>query len=264
MTTEIYKRDNKNLMSESFTVLGAWFRYAFRNSVECPSTVAVVVCMFTVSDAAKSVDGRVLWTGIGFELDQGQICAVSGPSGTGKSTLLRALAGLDPLPSGSLSLDGKSYEAIGPTLWRRKVSYATPRLPNNPGFTSTPYELAERVASLTTVALPELPDDAQRLAELWHVEEETFCKPWENLSTGEKARCCLAVILAAKPEVLLLDEPTSALDPAATLAVETSLAESGCTIVIVTHDPEQVTRLAHCHLELLPDSKHNFQFVDKL
>ena len=118
------KEIKKNLMSESFTVLGAWFRYAFRNSVGriLWSTVAVVVCMFTVSDAAKSVDGRVLWTGIGFELDQGQICAVSGPSGTGKSTLLRALAGLDPLPSGSLSLDGKSYEAIGPTLWRRNAS----------------------------------------------------------------------------------------------------------------------------------------------
>ena len=220
--------------------------------------------MFAVAGASKSLDGRLLWTGIDLELEQGQICAISGPSGTGKSTFLRALAGLDALDSGDLLYDEHTYEQIGPTLWRRNISYATPRLPNNPGFTDTPPELAERVASLSTVRNPEIPQFAQQLAEQWGIDDQTWDKPWAQLSTGQGARCALAITLATQPQVLLLDEPTASLDPSCTLLVEKSLRECGCTVIIVTHDPEQVTRIADCHLELLPDAKHQFNFINRV
>jgi len=218
---------------------------------------------FRVLEASKTApDGKLLWSDINLELTQGQICAVSGVSGTGKSTFLRAIGGLDPLETGTLSLDRQSYQEIGGTYWRRQVSYCAQRLANNLGFTNNPQELAVAVSQLACVHVDDLPSDAQALAEQWSIDAETFSKNWSQLSGGEKARCALAVSFAAKPKVLLLDEPTAALDPETTLLVEKTICDSGITCVIVTHDPEQVKRIATAHLELLPDAKHRYeQFV---
>ena len=145
--------------------------------------------MFSVLDASKTaVDGKRLWSGVNLELTAGQICAVTGVSGTGKSTFLRAIGGLDPLESGTLALEGQSYQEVGGTYWRRYVSYSPQRLANNLGFTNTPYELAESVANLAIVDVKELPSEAQALAEQWNIDAETFSKEWSHLSGGEKAR----------------------------------------------------------------------------
>lgn len=165
---------------------------------------------------------------ISFELDRGGCLAVSGPSGSGKSLLLRALADLDP-HGGSVDLDGTSMARIPAPQWRRAVMY----LPPNPGFWDA------RLADHLSDCAPS-PD---RLA----LSADRVSAPIGQLSTGERQRGALIRALQLGPRVLLADEPSSALDPENTARMEDLLTEflgDGGAMVLVTHDPDQAARLA--------------------
>ncbi|MEL6642737.1 MAG: ABC transporter ATP-binding protein [Pseudomonadota bacterium] len=165
---------------------------------------------------------------VSFELARGGCLALSGPSGSGKSLILRALADLDP-HSGSVALDGRCMTRIAAPEWRRKVMYVPP----NPAFWKPRLadHLTNQPPAPTSVALA--PD---RVA-----------APLGQLSTGERQRGALIRALQLKPRVLLADEPSAALDPENTAKLETLLAAflgEGGAIVLVTHDPDQAARLA--------------------
>ena len=171
---------------------------------------------------------------ISFELNGGDCVAVSGPSGSGKSLLLRALADLDP-HSGSVTLDGTSMASIPAPDWRRAVMY----LPPNPAFWEA--RLADH--------LSDRPPSPERLA----LSPDRVSAPIDQLSTGERQRGALLRALQLGPRVLLADEPSSALDPANTSRMEdllTAFLGEGGAIVLVTHDPDQATRLATRHIAL--------------
>ena len=164
-----------------------------------------------------------------FDLDlpPGACLAITGPSGSGKSLLLRMVADLDP-HEGEAWLDGVGRGAMSGPDWRRRVAYA----PAEPGW------WLDRIGGHFLAPSP----DAARLGlspDIWD-RAVTAC------STGERARLALLRALAANPAVLLLDEPTGALDHDATLAVEALLAErmrAGLGLVLVTHDATQAERL---------------------
>ena len=171
---------------------------------------------------------------VDLDLADGECIALGGPSGGGKSMLMRAIVDLDP-NSGEVSLDGVSREAIPAPLWRRRVVY----VPAESGW------WADRVADHFAD-----PDRAVPLMGRLGLAAEALEWDVERLSTGEKQRLALTRAFLADPRVLLLDEPTSGLDPEAAAKVEGMLLErlqSGTAIMLVTHDAGQAERMASRH-----------------
>lgn len=167
---------------------------------------------------------------VDFRLLAGEICRLAGPSGAGKTLLLRALADLDP-NEGDVLLDGEARSRIRPTRWRREVAY----LPAEPLWWE------ERVGLHLD---PAAGDDMLRALGF-----EAQVRDWEveRLSSGERQRLALVRLLENRPRVLLLDEPTANLDPAGTRRVERLVrdyvAEHGAAALWVSHDPLQRQRL---------------------
>lgn len=165
----------------------------------------------------------------------GECIAVAGPSGSGKSLLLRMIADLDP-NEGDVALDGRDRRTFTPPAWRRRVVYSAAE----PGWwhdTAAPHFPPGAGLDAACGLMPRL-GLAPALLE----------SPIVRLSTGERQRLALIRALALDPPVLLLDEPTGALDQDSTALMEALLRErlaAGTTILIVTHSPEQAARLGH-------------------
>ena len=199
---------------------------------------------FAAEGLERAVGDRVLFRGLSFELAEGDTLAVLAPSGSGKTLLLRLLAGLDPLPAGIVRLDGRRQEDWPMPEWRSRVVYCPQRPPAMGG---SPADVAAEVAGWGT--REDRPgDDPEELAREWGVAG-VWDEPWRKLSGGEAQRAALAIAVATRPAVLLLDEPTSALDEAARERVEERLGTF--TSVWVTHDEEQAERVAGRRLRLL-------------
>ncbi len=180
--------------------------------------------MFSVSEL--EVGGLPALT---FELATGRILAVSGPSGAGKTRLLRALADLDPAP-GRVAWDGVERTAMPAPQWRRLVGL----LPAEPRFWERsvrghfPADASELEAGFRELGLDpgRLDDDPARL------------------STGERSRVALLRLLARRPRALLLDEPTANLDQDSAARVVRLLTgyveERPAAAVWVSHRPEEI------------------------
>lgn len=192
---------------------------------------------------SRSVNGVTLVNDITVQVRAGEVLAVVGPSGSGKSSFLRLLNRLDEPTSGTVFLEGIDYRQLPPRELRRKVGMVTQRAFMFPGSVAQnlsfgPRQRGETLSDaraeklLTRVGLPGYgPRDAV------------------NLSGGEAQRVSLARALANSPVILLLDEPTSALDDEAKSGVESLIRDiihqSFLTCVVVTHDVSQATRMAN-------------------
>ena len=167
-----------------------------------------------------------------FSLSAGEALAVRGPSGAGKTLLLRAVADLDP-NEGVVTLDGRDRSTITGPEWRRLVGY----VPAEPGWWAD--TVGEHFSEWRA---------ALAFARELGFPEETKAWPITRLSTGERLRLALVRALMMRPKVLLLDEPTAALDVASVAAVESLInarLRTGLAVLWVTHDAEQAKRVAH-------------------
>ncbi len=173
------------------------------------------------------------------EIGKGEIISIIGPSGTGKSTFLRALNLLDRPTSGEIIIDGENILRKGypAHLLRQKMGMVFQ------SFNLFPHMTVLENISLAPVKLlgmSKADADAQSLELLRTVGLAGKADVYpDSLSGGQKQRVAIARCLAMRPEVILFDEPTSALDPSMTgevLSVIRQLAQQGMTMLIVTHE----------------------------
>jgi len=190
----------------------------------------------------RTVHDKILIQDANFELKRGEVLTIVGPSGSGKSSLLRLLNRLDEPTSGTVFVQGTDFRNLEPRELRRKLGMVTQRPYLFPGTVAENLQFgpAQRGETLAGEAIEEL---------LSQVGLKDYGgRNVANLSGGEAQRVSVARTLANSPLVLLLDEPTSALDEAAKLEVESSIQkvvhDHGLTCVMVTHDLAQASRLA--------------------
>ena len=176
---------------------------------------------------------------VNFDINPGEVVSIIGPSGTGKSTMLRALNLLDPPTSGEILFDGRNILEKGYPLeqLRRKMGMVFQ------SFNLFPHLSVLENVTFAPVKLLGIPEDKAREEALDLLKKvgmagKASVNP-ETLSGGQKQRVAIARALAMKPEVILFDEPTSALDPTMVgevLSVIRQLAKEGMTMLIVTHE----------------------------
>jgi ABC-type iron transport system FetAB ATPase subunit len=173
---------------------------------------------------------------VGFACQGGEIVAVRGPSGSGKSLILRAIADLDP-SEGEVLLNGTPRARIPAPEWRRRVAF----VPAESGW------WGDRVGA----HFPDGggPESSRSHALIEALGLDPAALDWEvrRLSTGERHRLAIARALVFDPEVWLFDEPTAALDAEAARRVEAVILQGrarGTAILLVTHDDAQAARLA--------------------
>ena len=191
-------------------------------------------------------DVKVL-DGVTFEVHRGQVVAIIGQSGSGKSTALRCIDRLETTSGGHIEVCGQSLES--PSLDLR-------RLRRDVGIVFQSYNLFPHLTAAQNVSLAlrkvrrksrsEAAAITQRVLQQVGLTDKAESYP-EQLSGGQQQRVAIARSLAMEPELMLFDEVTSALDPQLTgdvLQVMESLAQGGMTMILVTHEMAFAAKVA--------------------
>ena len=201
--------------------------------------------LLTIDRLGVRFGARDVLRGLSLEVSRGEIVALMGPSGVGKSTALRAVAALQPFDQGQIVVDGFSL-GPGPVPPESRLVPLRRRV----GFVFQAHALFEHLSAFDNVTLAlrhvlrktrtEADATASRLLEALDVALRAGAWP-RQLSGGEAQRVAIARALAPDPHLWLMDEPTAALDPArrATLgATLRQLSGQGRGLLIATHDAE--------------------------
>lgn len=182
--------------------------------------------------------------GVSLQVDKGERLGLIGESGSGKSSLARALLGLEPLSAGTVRFDGQPMHGARPALRRRF----------QPVFQDVGASLNPRMRIREVLAEPfvihHVPVDEQRLTALLEqvqLTPELLSRLPRELSVGQRQRVNLARALALEPELLLLDEPVSALDVSVQAQVlnllQTITRQRSLSLLVITHDLDVVAHL---------------------
>ena len=203
-------------------------------------------------------EGVRVWTrreeilkGISLDARRGEILAIIGPAGAGKTTFLRCINRMAELDqdlkvTGSVWLDGESvYDGtVEVAMLRRKVGtvFSVPIPLPMTVFQNLVFGL--ELSGFPRDRYGERVEVALRAAYLWDEMKDRLNEPARNLSGGQQQRLCLARALTLKPKVLLLDEPTSGLDPISTAKIEEALEElkASLAVILVTNNVKQASR----------------------
>ena len=187
--------------------------------------------------------GRPTLRDVSFDVQRGEILTIIGPSGSGKSSLLRCINRLDEMSGGQITLDGQDIRETPVIALRRRIGMIFQK--------ATPFDgtVADNIAFGRTIRGETLARERiLSLMDQVSLERDLCDRDAHELSGGQEQRLAIARALANDPEILLLDEPTSALDPVATRHVEESLMtlrdQQGLTLIWVSHAIEQARRVS--------------------
>lgn len=176
---------------------------------------------------------------INLEIESGEVVVICGPSGGGKSTLIKTINKLEPIDEGEIIVNGLSLQTAGTNLTalRADIGVVFQHLNLYPHKTAI-QNLMLAPIKVKKLSKNDAKEKACKLMERVGLANKCNAYP-SQLSGGEQQRVAIARSLAMEPKIMLFDEPTSALDPELTsevLDVMVSLAQSGMTMVVVTHE----------------------------
>ena len=198
--------------------------------------------MLTVHNLTKQFDGDQVLKGVSLSVNKGDVIAIIGQSGGGKTTLLRCINFLEAADSGEMEFDGEHFQLSH--ISKKDIQ----RIRRKTAFVFQSYNLFRNKTALQNVILgltvarkmPKAQAEQIARSALSRVGLEDKANSYPNaLSGGQQQRVAIARALATDPEIIYFDEPTSALDPELTgevLAVMRKLAEEGMTMLVVTHE----------------------------
>ncbi len=210
--------------------------------------------MIHVENLVKRFGALNVLNGVTLDVKAGEVAAIVGPSGGGKSTLLRCINGLETFQEGSVRVE---QITLVPEASGRATSQVLQQIRRRVGMVFQQFHLFPHLSVLENVmsgplyvlkqSRHEAEPAARQLLERVGMLEKIDARP-EELSGGQQQRVAIARTLAMRPQAILFDEPTSALDPrmaGEVLAVIADLARSGQTMVVVTHAMGFARRVAH-------------------
>ena len=209
--------------------------------------------MIEIKNIKKQFQSNVVLDGINLSINKGDIIGIIGPSGTGKSTLLRTINLLEKPESGSIAIS--DLEVTFPLKGHDKKKSI--ELRKKTGMVFQRFNLFEHKTALENVmeglivVQKKKKEEARKIA--LEALDEVGLLNWQNhypkhMSGGQQQRVAIARTLAMKPDVILLDEPTSALDPeliGEVLSVIQKIANDGYTMVIVSHEMNFIKKISN-------------------
>lgn len=208
--------------------------------------------MLELRNISKKFGDKQILKDFNLIVPEKQVLAIVGPSGGGKTTLLRMLAGLETIDSGQVIYNGETLDVA--ELEKRNLL----------GFVFQDFQLFPHLSVLENLTLSpihtmniskeEAEEKAQALLARLGLSEHAKSYPY-SLSGGQKQRVALARAMMINPEIIGYDEPTSALDPALRLEVEKLILqnrEMGMTQIVVTHDLQFAENIADSILKVTP------------
>ena len=200
------------------------------------------MAMLEVHDLYKRFEHTEVLKGVSLSVEKGDVVAILGPSGGGKTTFLRCINFLERADSGTLVFDGVTHNLA--TITHSEIASIRLRT----GFVFQNYNLFRNKTALQNVTegliiarkmdKKEAEEKGMRLLEKVGMADRASHYP-SQLSGGQQQRVAIARALSADPQIIYFDEPTSALDPeliGEVLSVMRSLAEEGMTMIVVTHE----------------------------
>lgn len=206
--------------------------------------------MINIRNISKSFNGHKVLDGISIDIEDGEVVALIGPSGTGKSTFLRSINLLEHPDTGELEIDGKTYDLAHASKDETlEIRRSTAMVFQQFNLLRNRTALQNVMEGLTVVKhVPKAQARERALRELRNVGLEEWSDHYpQHLSGGQQQRVAIARALSMDPRLLLLDEPTSALDPERVNEVQRTIAvaaAAGNTMLLVSHEMGFVRSIA--------------------
>ena len=208
--------------------------------------------MLELKNISKKFKDKKILSNFNLKVEENKILAIVGPSGGGKTTLLRMLAGLESIDTGEIILNGENLPLN--ELEKRNLL----------GFVFQDFQLFPHmtvlenlvISPIQTMGIKKDEAEAKAIKLLEQLGLENHCKSYpHSLSGGQKQRVALARAMMIEPKIIGYDEPTSALDPELRLEVEKLILQNkklGITQIVVTHDLQFAENIADDILKVEP------------
>ena len=197
----------------------------------------------SASSLNVTINGRLILSDLSFSIPTGEVFALLGGNGAGKSTTLKTFLGINPISGGDASVLGLSVASDIQKI-RQKVAY----LPESVMLYGHLSGLENIEYFLSLAGLARSADEVHQATAQVALQTDALAKPLSQYSKGMRQKTAIALALLRNAPVLLLDEPTSGLDPRAIDEFNElikTIANNGTTVFMVTHDVYGACRVAH-------------------
>lgn len=203
-----------------------------------------MICFTNITKAYKT---KQVLSGVSFTIEKGDLVAIIGESGCGKTTLLKMINRLEKPTQGTIQIDGKNIQEMDEVSLRRNIGYVIQQTGLFPHMTVR--ENIELIQKLEKADPKSMAENTKQLMQMVGLDCDEFLDRYPTeLSGGQQQRVGVARAFATNPDIILMDEPFSALDPITRSDLQDELVQLQSkvkkTIVFVTHDMDEAIKIA--------------------